>query len=420
MPGSEDSKSQDQAVAAHYAAYPYPARDPADETKRLIEGSPSRLAEVEHYLFQGRLPSPFRALFAGGGTGDGAIQLAQQLAWRGVEGEVVWLDLSPASRAIAEARAKLRGLTNIRFVQGSLLDAQALVGSGFDYIDCCGVLHHLDAPEAGLSALRAVMRPDGGMGVMVYGALGRRGVYDMQAMADAIAPNALAPADRLAIGQRLFKSLPEANWLKRNPFVRDHIDGGDAGFYDLLLHARDQAYTVAIFAQLTANADLGVVSFIEPARYDPASYLTDPKLLSAIRDLSGIQQAAFAERLAGNMTTHVAYLADNARSASAAARPEDLAMTPVLRDPETKDALANTAKNGRFVADNMGAKLTRMVPRRAPAILRRIDGVETLGGILRSIQAADSSLTEVQFLQDFKALFDALNGLNLMWLRRPE
>ena len=58
------------------------------------------------------------------------------------------------------------GLNNIRFVQGSLLEAKALVGGDFDYVDCCGVLHHLDAPEAGLAALKAVLKPAGGMGVM--------------------------------------------------------------------------------------------------------------------------------------------------------------------------------------------------------------------------------------------------------------
>ena len=145
---------------------------------------------------------------------------------RGVEGEVLWLDLSPASKAVAVARADVRGLTNIRFVQGSLLEAKMLVGGDFDYVDCCGVLHHLDEPEAGLAALTAVLKPDGDIGVMVYGALGRRGVYDMQEMAESLAPMDLPPEQRLAIGQRLFKDLPPSNWLKRNPLVRDHLDGG--------------------------------------------------------------------------------------------------------------------------------------------------------------------------------------------------
>ena len=33
----------DGSLAAQYEAYPYPARDPRDEAKRLIIGSPSHL-----------------------------------------------------------------------------------------------------------------------------------------------------------------------------------------------------------------------------------------------------------------------------------------------------------------------------------------------------------------------------------------
>ena len=66
-------------VKAQYEAFPYPARDPADEAKRLITGSPSHVLEIDHFLFQGRRDwtKPLRALIAGGGTGDGLIQLAQ-------------------------------------------------------------------------------------------------------------------------------------------------------------------------------------------------------------------------------------------------------------------------------------------------------------------------------------------------------
>jgi 2-polyprenyl-3-methyl-5-hydroxy-6-metoxy-1,4-benzoquinol methylase len=119
--------------------------------------------------------------------------LAQHMMTRGLAGEVVWLDMSDAARAVAKARAAARGLTNIRFVSGSLLEARAAVGDGFDYVDCCGVLHHLDEPETGIQALRDVLRDDGGMGVMVYGAIGRRGVSDMQALAERLALQDLSP-----------------------------------------------------------------------------------------------------------------------------------------------------------------------------------------------------------------------------------
>src|SRR5215470_4825183 len=143
-----------------YEAYPYPARDPADESRRLMEGSPSHLLEVNHYLFAGRrdFRQPFRALVAGGGTGDGAIMLAQHLSDRGCPADLVYLDVSTAARAIAEARAQQRKLTNIRFMTGSLLELPTLAPGPYDYIDCCGVLHHLPDPAAGLAVLAAALK----------------------------------------------------------------------------------------------------------------------------------------------------------------------------------------------------------------------------------------------------------------------
>ena len=111
-------------VRAQYEALPYPPRDPRDEAIRLITGTPSHVLEINHYLFSGRLnfARPFRALVAGGGTGDACIMLAQQIADRRCPGEVVYLDISTASRQICEGRAKARGLRNITFLTGSLLD----------------------------------------------------------------------------------------------------------------------------------------------------------------------------------------------------------------------------------------------------------------------------------------------------------
>src|SRR3990167_10990435 len=151
-------------VRAQYEALPYPPRDPRDEAIRLITGTPSHVLEINHYLYAGRLNfiRPFRALVAGGGTGDACIMLAQQLVDRRCPGEVVYLDLSTASRQVCEARAKARGLRNIQFVTGSLLDPPAMNNGQFDYIDCTGVLHHLPEPTAGMQALASVLHNDGG------------------------------------------------------------------------------------------------------------------------------------------------------------------------------------------------------------------------------------------------------------------
>ena len=150
-----------ETVRAQYEAFPYPMRDPQDEHQRLIVGSPSHLLEIDHYLFAGRrdFTQPFRVLVAGGGTGDATIMLAQQLADRRCPAEIVYLDLSSASRAVCEQRAQIRGLRNIRFMTASLLDLPSMGLGRFDYIDCTGVLHHL--PDPTLAAICESVRSPG-------------------------------------------------------------------------------------------------------------------------------------------------------------------------------------------------------------------------------------------------------------------
>jgi hypothetical protein len=69
-------------VRDQYEVYPYPARDPRDEAKRLIETTQSHLDEINHYVYAGRrdFSRPFRVLVAGGGTGGVTVMLARRLA----------------------------------------------------------------------------------------------------------------------------------------------------------------------------------------------------------------------------------------------------------------------------------------------------------------------------------------------------
>ncbi|MBK1667438.1 hypothetical protein CKO28_05260 [Rhodovibrio sodomensis] len=413
----------DDPVRRQYEQFPYPHRDPGDEATRLVTGSPSHLAEIRHYLYAGRLDvrQGFKALVAGGGTGDAAIMLAQQLAEAG-GGEVVYLDMSTAAREIAEARAAARGLTNVAFVTGSLLALDDLGLGGFDYIDCCGVLHHLEDPPAGARALARALRPDvatvgGGLGVMVYAPYGRTGVYPMQQMLAQLAGDRPL-AEQVAVARRLWDRLPGSNWLRRNPFVGDH-KRSDAELVDLLLHARDRSYTVPEFARLLPAGDLRPAAFLEPARYDPASYLNDPKLLRPLAEAGPIERAAFAERLTGTMKKHIAY-AVPAGAGDPVARPNDAAV-PVMpgSDPAAlADRLAGASPTLTVTLD--GEKRSFPLPRLTAPFLRRVDGTRTIGEIVQALCAQDAGLDPDAARRQFDQLYAVLNGLNLMLLaRRP-
>ncbi|NDH60811.1 MAG: class I SAM-dependent methyltransferase [Alphaproteobacteria bacterium] len=410
-----------EAVRAQYEALPYPPRDPRDEAIRLITGTPSHVLEINHYLFAGRLnfTRPFRALVAGGGTGDACIMLAQQLADRRCPGEVVYLDLSTASRQICEGRAKARGLRNIQFVTGSLLDLPQMNIGQFDYIDCTGVLHHLPEPDVGMRAIASVLQPDGGIGVMLYGEYGRSGVYPLQEMLRTLAPPSMALEDRLAMAKRLIRFLPTTNLFRRNPYLNDHVTGGDAGLYDLLLHSCDRAFTVPDIGKMAATAGLRVVAFLEPVRYEPATYMSDPVISRQMSSLPLLERAAFAERLAGNLRTHVFYA--SRAGFDTVARPEDTSAIPVLRDMDAQKLAAGLQPGSPLIANLDGFPWRAQLPSLAPRIIAQIDGRKTVAEIYTSLGAQGGpggGLPQWEdFYSQFEDLYIKLNGVNHLLLR---
>ena len=404
-------------VARQYEEFPYPARDPAEERKRLITGSPSHLAEIDHHLFGGclRARGPLRILVAGGGTGDAAIMLGEQTRAAGIDADILYLDLSTASRAIAQKRAAIRGLERIRFATGSLLDPPE--AGPFDYIDCCGVLHHLPDPQAGFDTLAGLLKPDGGMGVMVYAPHGRSGVYPMQQAVAALAGGVEAePRAKLAAAKALLKSLPPSSLFARNPLLSDHVAGGDAGLYDLLCHAIDRPFTVMELAALVQAAGLRMTRFIEPMRYDPTRYLKDPALLEAARALPALEQAALAEALSCAMRTHVVYLTRAEHVAPPPPSPEDMRAIPVLRDPGLR-LQARELKPGasiRLVFDRVPFDIA--LPDLAGPILTAIDGERDLAGIVRALPG---SVGPERAMAAFQALYAPLEQANKLLLRLP-
>jgi len=154
-------------VREQYKNYPYPPRNPESEKSEFKYCSDSALDRLNYYHYSGKrdFGKGFHALIAGGGTGDSVLFLAEQL--KETDAQIIYLDFSAASMQAAQARAKIRGLTNITWMNASLLDAPDLFKEKFDFIECAGVLHHLESPEAGLAALASVLKSDGVMGVML-------------------------------------------------------------------------------------------------------------------------------------------------------------------------------------------------------------------------------------------------------------
>ena len=358
-------------VNAQYEVYPYPERDPKDEKKRLITGSPSIPMEIDTYLFEGKRDwsEPLRVLFAGGGTGDGLIQFAQFMAQANRPCEITYVDLSTASRAIAEERAKMRNLDGIRFETGTLLDA-ANYGE-FDYIDCCGVLHHLEKPVEGFKALEAALATDGGIGAMVYAPYGRAGVYALQESFNALFGH-LPPEEKLAEAKRVYNNLSEHHPFKANPHLVDH-EQSDAGFYDLLLHSQDRAFDVTSLIDVIGQAGLRLVSFVPPATYDLDRFGKD---LGA--DLDAGARMALAEKLDGGIKRHVFYMAkaeDKNRKTLQNFQGTDV---PHLLGVDPRALADRIGKSGELVMTMNGKKHRIALNKNAVQALAQINGQRSI------------------------------------------
>ncbi len=408
----------DTLLAQQYEAHPYPARDPRDEAKRLVVGSPGHLREIDHWVFTASRAAslPLNALFAGGGTGDGAIMLAAQLRAAGRPGRVTWLDRSTAARRITAARAAARGLDNIDFVEASLLELPKLGLGPFDYVDCCGVLHHLPDPAEGLAALLSVLAPDGGLGLMVYAPYGRTGVYMLQDAMRLLAPDTEALADRLDATRRVLRYLPQSAWLRFNRGFADHITGGEAGLADLLLNPRDRAYTVAEFHALLAAQGVVVAAWMEPMRYDPDTYLPDPRLRARAARLDPVGRAALAEALCGNIGTHVVY-AHRASERRLTPDAADPARVPVAREMPGEELARAILPDGTlsFLFDGLRAPVP--LPPLAAAILRLVDGRRSVAEIGEAL--AGRGITPPVFARAWRETYGRLVAVNRLLLAPP-
>jgi len=104
-----------------------------------------------------------RILEVGCGIGTDTINFARAGA------SVTAVDLSERSLEIAQRRAQVYGLKNIKFIQANVEElTDTLAGQRFDLVYSFGVIHHTPNPVKALSQISALMQPGGTLKIMVY------------------------------------------------------------------------------------------------------------------------------------------------------------------------------------------------------------------------------------------------------------
>ena len=419
---AEFSDETTRTVRKQYENYPYPERKPEDEAERLCKPVLASLEVMNHYCFKGKrdFRNGFGALIAGGGTGDATIWLAEQL--KGIDATIVHLDISAASMAIAKARAEVRGLENITWVHGSLLDVPRMDLGTFDYINCHGVLHHLNDPPAGLAALRAVLADDGCMGIMVYGQYGRTGVYQMQRLMRLINNETDDQQQEVDNTRAVLADLPAANWFKRSEgLFADHLEPSGIGLYDLLLHSQDRAYTVGQLYEFLDSAGLNIVKFIalSRSRYMPEHFLTDRALLERIAAMPLPDRQAVGELISGQIIKHSCFVSP---LTDTVADIDDHENIPLFT-PEVREGFRSILDRPTWSIKAPPLSPLAIKPGKfARAAFKLMDGNRSIARIAALVRVQFSNGPSVdEILAQFKPAFDALREWgDIVVLRHPD
>ncbi len=290
------------AVARLYDTYPFPPDPLLDQPPPGYNWRWNWLAA--HAFCTGRKPTrqDVRILDAGCGTGVST----EYLVHLNPEASVVAIDLSAGALAVAQERCQRSGATRVAFHHLSLFDVGQLPGE-FDLINSVGVLHHTPDPVGGIQALAQKLAPGGLLHIFVYAQLGR---WEITLMQEAIA---LLQGDRrgdykdgVAIGRRLFATLPENNRLRQREAERWSLENQrDECFADMYVHPQEITYTIDTLFDLIDASGLEFVGFSNPQVWDLSRLIgTAPDLMERAAGLSDRQRYRLVEVLDPSTITH--------------------------------------------------------------------------------------------------------------------
>ena len=286
-----------EEVRDFYDRYPYPRPiDSLEKYRRHWEDRQRRRADY-HLFWPAK---PYREdrsiLIAGCGTSQAAKHASRWPA-----AQVTGIDFSATSVRCTEELKRKYNLSNLQ-VYELPIERVSELETMFDQIVCTGVLHHLADPDAGLGALRGVLKPDGAMHLMVYAPYGRTGIYMLQEFCRRTGIHATDGEIRDLIGAlgALPPGHPLENLLREAPDFRQ-----EAAVADALLHPQDRAYSVPQVFDFIKKGGLTFGRWVRQAPYTPhCGVIAKIPQASRMAQLSLAEQYAAVELFRGTMVRH--------------------------------------------------------------------------------------------------------------------
>lgn len=246
-----------KTVERMYVRFPYPPDHAKDRFwRKRYQKTFARGCRLAKWLLD--LEPNLRGaslLDAGSGTGVRIIGYARTIP----DVRCTGLELSSTSMAHAVENAKALGASNIRFVQGDILDrsVDGKLAGPFDLITSHGVLHHLADPEAGLRHLVDLLKPGGLIMIGLYGAYGRHEAHIVRRAVSLLEPDTENYQKRLHLAREL---LSKRRWFRRGVKPK-FLD--DAFLLDAFLHPQEATYTLDEVIRLYEANDVEFLSWYE-------------------------------------------------------------------------------------------------------------------------------------------------------------
>jgi len=257
------TNSHSEAIGKQYETYPYPRWQSAKTAPKPIplnQHLSNRFPHCEHI----DMPNgPVDMLIAGCGTGQQVVQLASIIEYK----NILAVDLSQNSLAYANRKTQELGLKNIHFGQADLL-AMKDWDASFDLIVCTGVLHHMENPSSGLTALLSVSKENTAFFLALYSERARSRVVAARTLiAEHQIPDTLE-------GIRQFRSmvrdLPDDHPAKSIVNSREFYSA--SGLHDFAFNAHEVRYTLTELKSLLVEHNLRFVGFDLPKQDYIAHY----------------------------------------------------------------------------------------------------------------------------------------------------
>lgn len=190
-------------------------------------------------------------LVAGCGTGWFMTTLAALFP----NAHITGIDITRASLAYAMQKAEQYSFKNLKYFQCDILKVKEL-GQSFDFINCSGVLHHMEDPKAGWKNLLSVLKPGGSMYISLYSTIARR---TQSKIREFVSENGYTPTPE---GIRRFRKDALKKFSQNADVFSWHDFYSTSEVRDLFFHVQEKSYTIPELQVILDELDLEFVRFI--------------------------------------------------------------------------------------------------------------------------------------------------------------